>query len=166
MGLFDFFSKRRERESAIPEAELDAATQDDAALGSFANPEGQPVVGQQVGAAGVGSTEIPGIPGGLAGLMQLGPMIQRAIESGNVQIEQGPTQTFDMRGSGLREEILQIMQQHGIDAEAGTASGQQVDAAAYGDMQQQILGALSKHGLDLSGGTPGAQIQPPAESGQ
>jgi hypothetical protein len=68
--------------------------------------------------------------GGLAALSQLGPMIQKAIAEGDVQIEQGGSQTIDMRGTGLREEILGIMEQHGIDPETGTA--QNVDANAYG----------------------------------
>ncbi len=83
---------------------------------------------------------------GLAALTQLGPAIEQAIAEGNVQIEQGGSQTIDMRGTGLREEIVGIMQQHGIDPESGSA--QNVGASAYGDMQQQILAALAKHGID------------------
>jgi hypothetical protein len=134
MGLFDFFKRRRERESAVPEAELDAI-------------EEQPVVGQQVEGA-------QQLPEGFD-LSQLGSMIQSAIEQGNVTVEQGPTQTIDMRGSGLREEILGIMQQHGIDAEGG---GQEsINAGDYPDMQKQILEALSKHGVNIDG------TQPPTE---
>ena len=137
MGLFSFFKDRRAKESAVPPSQT---------LGSFANPEGHAVVGRQVGA---GSSEIQSVPGmadGLAALTQLGPMIQKAIAEGNVQIEQGQSQTIDMRGTGLREEILGIMQQHGIDAESGTARN--VDAGAYGDMQRQLLDALARHGID------------------
>ena len=79
-----FFSRRRKRESAVPESSNDPA------LGSFADPEGQPVVGQQVGGGqpaidlqGMGATD------GLAMLAQLGPMIQQAMATGNVQITQG-----------------------------------------------------------------------------
>jgi hypothetical protein len=152
MGLF---SKRRKREAALPSSEQSAE-----ALGSFANPEGQPVVGQQLGSvtgieAGAGTAE------GLAALSALGPMIQQAIAQGNVQIEQGSSQAIDMRGTGLREEILEIMKAHGIDADAGTAA-QNVDASAYGDMQQQILAALGRHGIDpgASGSAINFQIQP------
>jgi hypothetical protein len=111
VGLFDFFKRRRERESAI-QAPASADTGD-----------AQAVVGQ------------------------LGPMIQKAIAEGNVTIEQGPSQTIDMRGTGLREEIVGIMKQHGIDPETASP-GENIDAAAYGDMQQQILAALAKHGID------------------
>jgi hypothetical protein len=146
MGLFSFFKDRRAKESAVPPSE---------ALGSFANSEGQAVVGQQVGA---GSANIHSVPaGGLDALTQLGPMIQRAIAEGNVQIEQGPSQTIDMRGTGLREEILGLMQQHGIDAESGTVRS--VDASAYGDMQQQMLAALARHGIDPGASGTGLNFQ-------
>ena len=141
MGIFDVFKRRRERESAMPQSE---------ALGSFARDEGQPVIGQQVG-GGDPATSIDlqgfGLTDGLAMLSQLGPMIQKAIAEGNVTIEQGPSQTIDLRGTGIREEIFEIMKQHGIDPEAGTAA-KSVDASDYGDMQQQILAALAKHGVD------------------
>jgi hypothetical protein len=150
-----WFSNRRKRESPLPPSE-----QAGEALGSFANPDDQPVVGQQLGGA-------PGVEGaagtaeGLAALAALGPMIQQAMAEGNVQIEQGASQTVNLRGTGLREEILEIMQGHGIDAGAGTAA-QNVDASAYGDMQQQILAALAKHGIDpgASGSAINLQIQP------
>ena len=136
MGLFDFFSRRRERESALDQADHDAA----ATLGSFASSEGQPVVGEQVSDGG--GAEVAGLD-----LSNLGSMVQAAIDSGNVTIEQGPSQAIDMRGTGLREEIFEIMRQHGIDPESGTSSN--VNAADYGDMQRQILEALSRHGLDF-----------------
>jgi hypothetical protein len=75
-----------------------------------------------------------------------------------VTIEQGPTQTLDLRGSGLREEIMGIMKQHGIDPAAGTA-GQSIDASGYGDMQKQILALLAEHGVDP--GASGTTIDVP-----
>jgi hypothetical protein len=97
-----FFSRRKQKESAIPESSNEQA------LGSFANPEGQSVVGQQVGGGGPEiDLQNMGALGGLQTLMQLGPMIQQAMATGNVQISQGEPQVLDMRGSGLREEILQ-----------------------------------------------------------
>jgi hypothetical protein len=140
VGIFSFFSRRRERESALHQAEQDAGA-------------GQPVVGRQVGDA-------QAFADGQIDLSNLGSMIQSAIDSGNVTIEQGPSQTIDMRGSGLREEIFEIMRQHGIDPESGTASN--VDASDYGDMQRQILEALSKHGLNF--GADGNQ--PPSSGGR
>jgi hypothetical protein len=75
-------------------------------------------------------------------------MIQQAMAQGNVDVDQDAPQTIDMRGSGLREEIIGIMQQHGLDPES--MSGQQVDASAMPAMQQQILEALGKHGIDAN----------------
>lgn len=123
--------------------EIEQQTQ---ALGSFANPQGQPVVGQQV--PGAPGFDVKGLSAadGLAMLAQLGPAIQQAMKTGNVQISQGEPQVLDMRGSGLREEIMGIMSQHGIDPVAGTA-GETVDAGKYGDMQKQIFEALAKHGV-------------------
>jgi hypothetical protein len=153
-----FFSRRRKRESAVPDSANDQA------LGAFANPEGQPVVGQQVG-GGQPGIDLQGLGAvdGIAALAQLGPMIQQAMASGNVQISQGESQVIDMRGSGLREEIMGIMGEHGIPTDGGTAN-MNVDAGAYGDMQKQILETLAKHGINT--GTPGTSINfpaPPAE---
>jgi hypothetical protein len=149
-----FFSRRRKRESAIPEST-------DATLGSFAKAEGQPVVGQQVG-GGQPTFDAEGLSGldGLKMLAQLGPMIQQAMASGNVQVFQGQPEVLDMRGTGLREEILEIMSQHGIDP-ASAGANQDIDASAYGDMQQQIMEALAKHGVDPSTGNP--QLRPPED---
>jgi septum formation topological specificity factor MinE len=144
VGLFDFFRNRRQRESALPQAESE--------LGTFAQPQGQEVVGQQAGAA-------PGVSGDQVDLSQLGSIIQSAIEHGNVTIDQGPSQTIDMRGTGLREEILGIMQQHGLNPEGGASMN--VNAGDYGDMQKQIMEALSKHGVNIDGGH--VQVDPSAE---
>ncbi len=117
-GSSSFFSRRRDRESATSsEGEPAVAAR-----------EGQPVVGQQVG----------GAPGPSPRSRADRPLAARpddpvgdargTTQTANVTIEQGPSQTIDMRGSGLREEIFEIMRRHGIDPESGTAS--KVDAAA------------------------------------
>jgi hypothetical protein len=144
VGLFDFFRGRRRRESALEQAEAE--------LGTFANPEDQQVVGRQM-------SQAPGAAGAQVDLSQLGSMIQGAIDRGDVTIEQGPSQTIDMRGSGLREEVFGIMRQHGIDPEGGTSMN--VNAGDYGDMQKQIMEALSKHGVNIDGGS--VEIDPSAE---
>ena len=164
MGFGDFFRRRAKRESAIPASETELQP-----LGSFASGEGQPVVGQQVGGGAPQFSgdlaDLPGMFEGLAALSQIGPMIQQAMAEGNVtqnpdgsysigniQIEQGSSQTIDMRGSGLREEILGIMSQHGIDASNPGSQGQNIDPSTIPGMQQQILDALSKHGIDPNTG--------------
>lgn len=137
--MFDFFKSRKAKESAIPSQEVEQAP------GSFASPEGQQVVGSQV--PGAPGFEVSGMStaDGLAVLSQLGPMIQQAMKTGNVQVSQLPPQVIDMRGTGLREEILGIMGQHGISTDG--SSGESVNAANYGDMQKQIAAALEKHGI-------------------
>jgi protein-tyrosine-phosphatase len=154
MGLF---SRRRKRESATPPStQLDQSA---SPPGSFASPEGQPVVGRPVG----GDVVTPEMADGVAGLSQLGPMIQEATASGDLEVEQGSSQTIDMRATGLREEILAIMRQHGIDPESGTTHS--IDPSTYGDMQQQILAALAKHGIDpgASGSAINFQVDPDGE---
>lgn len=147
MGLGDLFRRRRERESAIP-----ASSTDTQALGAFAAGAGQPVVGQQIDGGAPGFTgmpanlsDLPGMIESMQSLAALGPMIQQAMADGNVQ--QDASQTIDLRGTGLREEILGIMAQHGIDP----ASGQQIDASSMPEMQQQILDSLGRFGIDASG---------------
>lgn len=170
MGLGDFFRRRAQRERAIPESASEPA------LGSFASAEGQPVIGKQVGGGSgpAGLDELPGVFEGLSALTQLGPMIGQAMAQGgfrqnpdgsfeldaaNVHIVQQPA--IDATGSGLREEILEIMSAHGIDPEGG--SGTEVDASTIPAMQQQILAALAKHGIDPN--APGlGQSSPPEHS--
>ena len=141
-----FFSWRKKKESAIPESANEP-------LGSFAKPDGQSVVGQQVG-GGAPQFNMPGmdVTDTLSMLTQIGPMIQQAIATGNVQISQGDAQTIDMRGTDLGEQIKGIMAQHGIDPETGTVNAPG-DTNTYVQMQQQILQALSEHGIgqDASG---------------
>jgi hypothetical protein len=154
VGLFDFFSRRRQRESAVqPPAE-------GTPLGSFATGEEQPVVGGQI-SGDAGFDEFAQLQGATTGaealtaLSQLGPMIQKAIESKNVQIHVGEPQTIDLRGAvGLGDEIREIMARHGIDATNGSATGN-VDASALGEMQQEILAALAKqHGIETEPDDP------------
>ena len=57
-------------------------------------------------------------------------MIQRAMVTATPQITPGEPQVIDMRGSGLREEIMEIMRRHGIDAETG-GRREPLDASAY-----------------------------------
>jgi hypothetical protein len=143
MGMFDIFKGRRAKESAIPvSTEVESQTQQ---LGSFASAEGQEVVGKQV--PGAPGFDVQGMSAadGLAMLSQLGPMIQQAMKTGNVQVSQMPPQVIDMRGTGLREEILGIMGQHGISTDG--SSGETVNTADYGAMQKQIAEALEKHGV-------------------
>ncbi len=113
MGLFDFFKRRRDRESAIPGGTSEPLTRQ---LKGDGKPIGQPV-GQ-------------------------------AFQSGNFQVTQGESQVIDLRGSGLRDEILGALQQHGIDPDA--APGAQINAGDVPGLQEQIMQALEDAGIDVS----------------
>jgi hypothetical protein len=139
MGLFNFFSRRRERESAIPGGSPESLTRQ---LKGDGAPIGRPVQGAGQPQALDLST--------VAGLGSLFGMIQQASQAGSIQIHQGENQVVDMRGTtGLRDEILEAMRQHGIDPETGAAQGQ-VSAGDYEGMQQQIMQALQNHGVDVT----------------
>jgi hypothetical protein len=142
VGLFDLLRRRRERESALPHsaavdppsASVDppssSVTSPSAGLGTD-----QPVVGQQV--SGLGG---PGF--------DFGTML-----GGGMQVNQMPQSIDASEVEGLREEIMQIMRNHGIDPETGATGS--VDASAMPQMQQEILQALSRHGLDFGAGGAG-----------
>ncbi len=139
MGLFDFFRRRRERESATAGLAMDPSQQ----LSSTSDP-GAGATSQDRDAV-----DVAGETYDLAALGQIGALIAQAAREGNIQVHQGTPQEIDLRGTGLREELLGIMQAHGIDAESG--SGQQIDASQVPGMQQQILDALSQQGVDVQG---------------
>lgn len=144
MGLFNFFSRRRQRESAIPGGTPESLTRQ---LKGDGAPIGQPV-------QGVGQPQAFDLTT-VAGLGSLFGMIQQATQAGSIQISQGENQVIDMRGTDLREEILGAMREHGIDPDA--AQGSQIDAADMPGLQQQIMQALESAGVDVSqyGGMPG-----------
>lgn len=140
MGLFSFFKRRADRESAIPQSQIDEVT------GAAPKPAPAPVgqqfdtVGQQPInlSLGSGAVDVAGVLG----------MIGKAMSSGNFQVQQGDSQVIDLRGSGLREEIMKAMQESGVDPDA--AEGQQVNAGDYTGLQEQIVKTLEAHGVDLS----------------
>lgn len=137
MGLFSFFNRRRERESAIPGGTPESVTRQ---LKGDGAPIGQPVQGAGQPQAFDLST--------VAGLGSMFGMIQQAMQSGSIQVTQGENQVIDLQGSGLREEILDAMRQHGIDPEA--AEGSQIDAADVPGLQEQIMQALKNAGVDVN----------------
>ena len=122
MGLFDYFRHRRERESAVPESrEVSPPSTQVSPLADGGAAEAQ----KQMADAGMD----------LGQIAQIGQMIAEAARSGNVQIQHGDpqaieldaAQTIDLGGSGLREEILGILEQHGVDPDP--ASPQEIDAS-------------------------------------
>ena len=152
MGLFDYFRRRRERESAVAGLDVGAdPSQQVSSSASGGEASAKPADQQDLTAA----IEAGGFD--LAQLGQIGALITQAAREGNIQVHQGTPQEIDLRGTGLREEILGIMSTHGIDAEAG--SGQQIDASEVPDMQEQILDALRQAGVDVPAGGEAGGIE-------
>ena len=149
MGLFDFFRRRRERESAVHDLTVEAAPSQQV---EPLSPGGEIDTPQEVEAA----MQDGGFD--LSQLGQIGAMIAQAAQEGNIQIHQGATQSIDLSdGGALREEIMDIMREHGIDAQAGLTG--EIDASRLPAMQQQILDAIGRQGSDL-----GALGQDPGEN--
>jgi hypothetical protein len=115
--FFDFLKGRRERESATyglstgldPSQQVQAGGQPPPGSPFDADPSAQPGQAQGVD---------------WAKLAQVAPMIQEAIQSGNVQISQGEPQSIDLRGSDIGEQLREIMRQYGIDPEAGAGGSE------------------------------------------
>jgi protein-tyrosine-phosphatase len=157
VGLFDFFRRRRERESAIPAP----STQ----VSPLSSEGDQPVVGQQFSAPPAAGT-----PGGfdvssLSGLAGLADAMEQAAAQGNTEVTQS-SQTLDLRGTGLREEIVEIMKRHGIDPESGAVQGGQINAASMPAMQAEMLEALKRHGIDTGGASIQIDSSQPPQPGQ
>jgi ABC-type taurine transport system substrate-binding protein len=117
VGLFDFLKGRRERESATH------------GLSTGLDPS------QQVRAEGSGGpsafdTTPPAQSGQAADvdwaqLAQIGPMIQRAIQSGNVQISHGEPQSIDAsQMPAMQQQILDALSQAGVDLGGVSSSGE------------------------------------------
>ena len=140
MSIFgSFFERRRRRESAVqPGDELTPEappTKEAEPVGRSFEDVGQPISVNM----GAGPADIAGVLG----------MIGQAMRSGQVQVQHSENQVIDLRGSGLREEIVEAMRLSGVDPQANDG---QIDAGQYGDLQRQILEALQRHGVDVARG--------------
>jgi hypothetical protein len=135
VGLFDFFKRRRERESAIPGGTPESLSHQ---LKGDAEP-----IGQAFPQASPQSVDLTAATD-LAGIMA---MMQRAFESGDIQVTQGKSRVIDLRGSGLRDEIVSALEQHGIDP--NVAQGSEIDASDVPGLQEQIMQALQDAGVDV-----------------
>jgi hypothetical protein len=150
VGIGDFFKRRRANESALPDGMTTGgapAPADDVPWAKDLD-----TIGQQIPTAGVGMTGAP------IDLAQLGTQIQQAFASGNVQVQQMQPQVIDARGTGLRDEIFEIMKQHGIDPQSGATHD--FDASKMPEMQAQIMAAMGQHGIQI----PGQQAPPSGDS--
>jgi hypothetical protein len=156
MGLFDFFRGRRERESAIPPPS--------SGVNPLSTQVDQPVVGQQFESAptaAAGGFDVSSLSG-LAGFAEA---MKQAAAQGDAQVTQS-SQTLDLRGTGLREEIVEIMKRHGIDPDSGAVQGGKIDAASMPAMQAEMLEALKRHGIDTGGASLRIDGSQPPQPGQ
>jgi septum formation topological specificity factor MinE len=158
VGILDFFRRRRQRESAIPESgsELSPAT-----------PADQPVVGQQFSGQPAGGIDASGgfDVSSLSGLAGFAEAMKQAAAQGDAEVTQS-SQTLDLRGTGLREEIVEIMKRHGIDPDSGSVQSAQINAASMPAMQAEMLEALKRHGIDSSGASIHIDGSEPQQPGQ
>jgi hypothetical protein len=109
VGPFDYFRRRRERESATAGLEL-APDEPTAAA--------PPAVGAGSGDAApseeaVEALESAGID--LAQLGQIGQMILEAAREGNIQVHIGEPQALDLSDVELPAEVVELAERDGID---------------------------------------------------
>jgi Short C-terminal domain len=155
MGLFDFL--RRKDEKAIPEP---GTPEFEAAVQGSAIPDQQSV---DMGESGWTSADTP------QGAQQIPNEAKEALEQlgidpskANVEVEQSSS-TIDLRGSGAREDIVEVLRKHGIDPDE---EGQTIDASTVPGLQEAILSALGEAGVEIPeaggfGGGVGAPQQDP-----
>jgi hypothetical protein len=70
-----------------------------------------------------------------------------AAYSQALQAFSGRTHTLNLQGmEGLRDEMREVMRQHGVDPDSGVA----MDASSIPGLQEDLLKVLAQHGVDLS----------------
>lgn len=127
MGLFDRFRSRGSHEVALTAAQQEAV--EDAMKWT------------QPGHPGAQDIEVSGWQGLGALISQVHAMQQAGLDMS------GGNQVIDLRGSGLKEEIMGVIEAHGIDP---TQQGQQIDGSTAPALQADIMAVLANAGLDLS----------------
>jgi hypothetical protein len=75
---------------------------------------------------------------------------------------QQSSQTIDLRGTGAREQVEDVLREHGIDPDK---EGQTIDASTVPGLQEAIMGALGQSGVDIpeAGGFAGGVAPPPQD---
>jgi hypothetical protein len=139
VGLFDFLRTRDVR--AIPEP---GTPEFEAAVQGSAIPDSQSVSMGEAGWTKPDSAH--------HALEQLG------IDPTTAQVEQS-SQTFDLRGSGAREQVLNALREHGIDPDK---KGQTINAESIPGLQESIFRALGQAGVQIpvAGGFGGGVAVP------
>jgi septum formation topological specificity factor MinE len=159
VGLFHFFKRRRHRESAIPGPSAEVSPPSAQVQGD------EPIVGQQFSGRPAAGTPAGFDVSSLSGLAKLADAMRQAAAHGSPQVTQS-SQTLDLRGTGLREEIVEIMKRHGIDPDSGAVQGTQLNAASMPAMQAEMLEALKRHGIDTGGASIQIDSSQPPQPGQ
>lgn len=143
MGLFDIFKRKDER--AIPEQgtpEWDAALSGSALPGSV-----------EMGESGWASTSSDGAAEGA--------MRKLGIDPASAEVESAGSRTIDLRGSGAREDVEEVLREHGIDPDK---QGQTIDASTVPGLQRAILAALGASGLKIPNSDGfGGGVSPPRQ---
>lgn len=128
MGLFDYFQRRRERESALGGLSMDG-TAPMMTVGQSRPERGEWTLGPDV--AGQSSTRRLDAPG-LAELGKVGALILQASREGRIQIHEGTPKELDLAESGLREEILEALSRS-VAATAAPSTGTPEAADGHAD---------------------------------
>ncbi len=71
---------------------------------------------------------------------------QAGVDPSEVEVHQEGSQTVDLRGTGAREEVEEVLREHGIDPDK---KGQTIDASSVPGLREAILGALGASGLKI-----------------
>lgn len=71
---------------------------------------------------------------------------QQMFGGAQVNVEH-QSHTLDLRGmEGMRDEMREVMRQHGVDPDSGTT----MDASSIPGLQEDLLKVLARNGVDLS----------------
>jgi len=88
----------------------------------------------------------------------LGPMIQQAIASGQSQVVMPPQiAAYVENAEQMREDVLAVLAEHGVDATPGSA---QAIPVANAELMKDMLAAMSRHGLGPNQVAPGGEPPP------
>ena len=69
--------------------------------------------------------------------------------------------TIDLRGSGAREKVIDVLREHGIDPDK---KDQKIDAGTVPGLREAIFGALGEAGVQIPGaGGFGGGVSPPQQ---
>jgi hypothetical protein len=146
MGLFSFLRPKDER--AIPEP---GTPEFEAAVQGTAIPDTQSVSMGETGWTSTSDSD--------AAQQALGEL---GIDPSEAEVEQ-TKQTIDLRGSGHREQVEEVLRQHGIDPER---KGQTVDASKVPGLPKALLSVLFGGGMRIpnaggfGGGISGPEQDP------